>query len=106
MANFLFKNNYLVTMAKRGQSGGNFIHTVQTHDHENLVFGKRLSATVYLTYKPSFCKFCVKIHKFPLPWQQGSGWVNFNNTVKLADLETPQLLQDSQPYLLYKQSYS
>jgi len=41
----------------------------------------------YLLHKPSYNYFSVKVPEFLLPWQQGQSRVNFNDTVKLPNLE-------------------
>ena len=43
----------------------------------------------YLSYKPSYCQFSVKIFKFSLPWQQELVWHYFTSTVKFAYPDNP-----------------
>jgi len=53
-------------------------------------------------YNPSYGKFPVQILNFSLPWQQGSSEQSLTDTIKLADPENPNQVQESGAYLLHK----
>ena len=72
----------------RGPSRLNFNDTIKLPDLEKPLCGGRLLA-VFAILAELNQFFCIKFPVFCYHGNKGPSWLNFNNTVKLPDLENP-----------------